>query len=166
MNIVKRSVLHCTQDYLWQNSLKKCLLLILLLFLPALNISGGIMVAFEHCKALREAGYDVTIINDDFDESRWCKYQGIRFPVLDSRGYKFIGSFDKAVATMWSTVKFLEEYTNIKERYYLVQILKQTFMNPGFHDGLKQIKSIRQSGSAVFNYFKMVSRMAEKKLWT
>ena len=32
MNIVKRSVLHCTQDYLWQNSLKKCLLLILLLF--------------------------------------------------------------------------------------------------------------------------------------
>lgn len=99
--------------------------------LPALNISGGIMVAFEHCKALREAGYDVTIINDDFDESRWCKYQGIRFPVLDSRGYKFIGSFDKAVATMWSTVKFLEEYTNIKERYYLVQNFETNFYEPG-----------------------------------
>ena len=26
------------------------------------------MVAFEHCKVLREHGYDVTIINDDIDE--------------------------------------------------------------------------------------------------
>lgn len=99
--------------------------------LPALNISGGIMVAFEHCKVLREAGYDVTIINDDFDESRWCKFQGIRFPVLDSREYKFNGSFDKAVATMWSTVNFLEEYTNIKQRYYLVQNFETNFYEPG-----------------------------------
>ena len=98
--------------------------------LPALNISGGIMVAFEHCKVLREAGYDVTIINDDIDSSMWCKFQGIRFPVLASREYIFKGRFDKAVATMWSTVQFLDEYVNIGQRYYLVQNYETNFYEP------------------------------------
>ena len=95
--------------------------------LPALNISGGIMVAFEHCKVLREHGYDVTIINDDIDERKWCEFSGIKFPVLPSREYIFTGRFDKAVATMWSTVKFLENYTNIGKRYYLVQNFETNF---------------------------------------
>lgn len=95
--------------------------------LPALNISGGIMVAFEHCKVLREHGYDVTIINDDIDERKWCEFSGIKFPVLPSSEYIFTGRFDKAVATMWSTVKFLENYTNIGKRYYLVQNFETNF---------------------------------------
>lgn len=99
--------------------------------LPALNISGGIMVAFEHCKVLRESGYDVVIINDDFDESRWVTFSGIEFPVMPSRYSYFVGSFDKVVATMWSTVKFLEKYTNIKERYYLVQNFETNFYQSG-----------------------------------
>ena len=99
--------------------------------LPALNISGGIMVAFEHCKVLRENGYDVVIINDDFDESRWVTFSSIEFPVMPSRYSYFKGSFDKVVATMWSTVKFLEKYTNIKERYYLVQNFETNFYQSG-----------------------------------
>ena len=100
------------------------------MILPALNISGGIMVAFEHCKVLREHGYDVTIINDDFDARRWCEFQGIKFPVLPSRETIFRGHFDKAIATMWSTVKFLEAYTNIGQRYYLVQNFETNFYEP------------------------------------
>ena len=98
--------------------------------LPALNISGGIMVAFEHCKVLREHGYDVTIINDDIDDSTWCEFQGIKFPVLPSRESIICGHFDKAVATMWSTVKFLEGYSNIGQRYYLVQNFETNFYEP------------------------------------
>lgn len=98
--------------------------------LPALNISGGIMVAFEHCKVLREHGYDVTIINDDIDDSTWCEFQGIKFPVLPSRESVICGHFDKAVATMWSTVKFLEGYSNIGQRYYLVQNFETNFYEP------------------------------------
>lgn len=100
------------------------------MILPSLNISGGIMVAFEHCKVLRECGYDVTIINDDIDSRKWCEFSGIKFPVLASREYIFTGRFDKAVATMWSTVKFLENYTNIGKRYYLVQNYETNFYEP------------------------------------
>lgn len=129
--------------------------------LPALNISGGIMVAFEHCKALREAGYDVTVINDDFDESKWCKFQGIRFPVLDSRGYKFKGTFDKVVATMWSTVNFLEEYTNIKQRYYLVQNFETNFYEAG--DPLR-IEANQKYSPNVEVQFLTISKWCEKWL--
>ena len=129
--------------------------------LPALNISGGIMVALEHCKVLRESGYDVTIINDDIDESKWCKFQGLRFPVLDSRNYKIKGTFDKAVATMWSTVNFLEKYTNIKQRYYLVQNFETNFYEPG--DPLR-IEANQKYSPNVEMQFLTISKWCEKWL--
>ena len=98
--------------------------------LPALNISGGIMVALEHCRVLKNAGYDVTIIDTDTAENKWCEFQNVKFPVLDSRGYKFEGVFDKAVATMWFTMNFLEDYANIRKRYYLVQGFETDFYEP------------------------------------
>lgn len=129
--------------------------------LPALNISGGVMVAFEHCKVLREAGYDVTIINDDFDESKWCKFHGIRFPVLDSRGYQFKGTFDKVVATMWSTVNFLEKNTNIKSRYYLVQGFEPDFYEPG---STLRIEANQKYSPNVEVQFLTISKWCEKWL--
>lgn len=94
---------------------------------PSLNISGGIMVALEHCKVLREAGCDVTIISDGEENQKWCEFRGTRFPVLLKKDYSFNGSFDKAVATMWTTVNFLESYSNIGQRYYLVQNFETDF---------------------------------------
>lgn len=129
--------------------------------LPALNISGGIMVAFEHCVALRKAGYDVTIINDDIDKRSWCKYQGVKFPVLPSRRYKFKGKFDKVVATMWSTVNFLEKYTNINERYYLVQNFETNFYEP--NDPLR-IEANQKYLPKVDVQFLTISRWCEKWL--
>lgn len=108
----------------------------LMMVLPALNISGGIMVAFEHCKTLKNAGYDITIVNDDFDDSKWITFAGVEFPVIASRKFKFRGKIDKAVATMWSTVSFLEKNVNIKDRYYLVQNFETDFYE--FGDSLKE----------------------------
>lgn len=98
--------------------------------LPALNISGGIMVAFEHMQMLRNAGYDVTVINDDYDKSRWATFNDKEYPVLPSRYSYFKGTFDKTVSTMWSTVDFAEKYALIKQRYYLVQNFETDFYEP------------------------------------
>lgn len=129
--------------------------------LPALNISGGIMVAFEHCKVLREHGYDVTIINDDIDDSTWCEFQGIKFPVLPSRESIICGHFDKAVATMWSTVKFLEGYSNIGQRYYLVQNFETNFYEP--MDSLR-IEANQKYSPKVDVQFLTISKWCEKWL--
>ena len=129
--------------------------------LPALNISGGIMVAFEHCKVLREHGYDVTIINADIDDSTWCEFQGIKFPVLPSRESIICGHFDKAIATMWSTVKFLEEYSNIGKRYYLVQNFETNFYEP--MDPLR-IEANQKYSPKVDVQFLTISKWCEKWL--
>lgn len=133
----------------------------IVMVLPALNISGGIMVAFEHCKVLREHGYDVTIINDDIDDSTWCEFQGIKFPVLPSRESIICGHFDKAIATMWSTVKFLEEYSNIGKRYYLVQNFETNFYEP--MDPLR-IEANQKYSPKVDVQFLTISKWCEKWL--
>ena len=98
--------------------------------LPTLNISGGVMVAFEHCKVLKNNGFDVTILHDDVDKREWVTFDGIEFPVMSTRYSKFKGRFDKVVATLWSTVSFLEKYNNIQKRYYLVQGFETNFYEP------------------------------------
>lgn len=119
------------------------------------------MVAFEHCKVLREHGYDVTIINDDIDDSTWCEFQGIKFPVLPSRESIICGHFDKAVATMWSTVKFLEGYSNIGQRYYLVQNFETNFYEP--MDPLR-IEANQKYSPKVDVQFLTISKWCEKWL--
>lgn len=88
--------------------------------LPSLNISGGIMVALKHAIILQDMGYDVTLLNVDF-KTTWCTFENHQIPVLGQNGKMLKGRFDKAVATMWTTVDFLENYANIGKRYYLVQ---------------------------------------------
>lgn len=98
--------------------------------LPSLNISGGIMVALEHAGILKKKGYDVTLINGDYDKRYWFKFNDIEFPVIPSKYSHFNGSFDKAVSTVWFTNVFLETYNNIKNRYYLVQGFETDFYEP------------------------------------
>lgn len=135
----------------------------LMMVLPALNISGGIMVAFEHCKALKNAGYDITIVNDDFNDSKWITFAGVEFPVIASRKFKFVGKIDKAVATMWSTIDFLEKNINIKDRYYLVQNFETDFYE--FGDSLKE-KANASYSPKVDVKFLTISKWCEDWLWT
>lgn len=117
---------------------------------PSLNISGGIMVALEHCKVLRGAGYDVTVISESEDNQKWCDFRGIRFPVLSKKEYSFYGSFDKAVATMWTTVKFLEGYPNISQRYYLVQNFETDFYEANHPSRIEANQSYLPHGKITF----------------
>lgn len=98
--------------------------------LPSLEISGGIMVVLKHAAMLQDAGIDVLLINVD-NKTEWCEFEGHRIPVLGQNGKMLEGKFDSAVATMWPTVSFLENYANIEKRYYLVQNFETNFYLPG-----------------------------------
>ncbi|MGN8920651.1 glycosyltransferase [Lachnospiraceae bacterium HCP28S3_F9] len=98
--------------------------------LPSMNISGGIMVALKHATMLQDAGYDVTLLNVD-NKTTWCDYEEHQIPVLGQDGRFLTGRFDHAVATMWTTVAFLENYINIDKRYYLVQNYETDFYEFG-----------------------------------
>ena len=92
---------------------------------PPMTISGGIMVALKHALMLRHKGYDVMML--EAGDRGWIEFDGERIPVIDRDLRNLAGRIDKAVATMWTTVEFLEHYPNIGERYYLVQNFETDF---------------------------------------
>lgn len=100
------------------------------ILLPALNISGGIMVAMWHAIFLRESGYDVTILSENTRETA-CTFENQEFPVLPLKEGAVNGYFQKMIATMWVTEKWLHKFPNIKEKYYLVQNYETDFYEPG-----------------------------------
>lgn len=100
------------------------------ILLPALNISGGIMVAMWHGVFLREAGYDVTIFSENTRETA-CMFENQEFPVIPLKAGVVKGHFHKMIATMWVTEKWLHEFSNVKDKYYLVQNYETDFYEPG-----------------------------------
>ena len=70
------------------------------------------------------------MLNVDY-KTKWYENDGRRIPVIGQNLQMLEGRFDKVVATMWTTVKFLEEYANIEKRFYLVQNYETDFYRPG-----------------------------------
>lgn len=100
--------------------------------LPGFQISGGVMVALQHCRMLREAGKDVLLLSiDEKGKEKWYEFEECLFPVLNCNRLLVTGTIDQAVATMWSTVKWLEQYPTINRKAYLVQNYEPDFYNPG-----------------------------------
>lgn len=98
--------------------------------LPTLHISGGVLVAFKHCIMLKEAGYDILLINDGYDQNN-IVYNGLELPVISRKSIQIHGTFDKAVATLWTTTSFIVLYPNILNRYYFVQNFETDFYESG-----------------------------------
>lgn len=99
--------------------------------LPSLEISGGVRVALEHMAVLQKSHVDISIINTiGNDKRKWISYRGAKIPIVLYESERLDTTIDKAVATMWSTVRVLEEYNNIKQRYYLVQNFETDFYKP------------------------------------
>ena len=106
----------------------------IVMVLPSLNVSGGIMVALKHAVMLHDEGNDVSLISNSFTEDGlWYEEEGVRFPVLSRDLGIFRGRFDKMIGTMWTTVPFMKYYANTQNRYYLVQNLETGFYQPGDH---------------------------------
>ncbi len=102
----------------------------LLMILPSTKISGGVLVALKHCEMLRNAGLDVTILNEgpEYDD---ITYNGYTYFVLSYQYAKFFAKIDKAVSTFWATLLFQYAYPNIRDRYYFVQGYEVNFTPPG-----------------------------------
>lgn len=84
------------------------------------DISGGILVALRHASMLQDQGYDVSILSL-YDDKKTCEFLGHTFPILPIENVNLKQTFDVAVATMWSTVSYVEAIPNAKNKYYLVQ---------------------------------------------
>lgn len=98
--------------------------------LPSLEISGGIKVALKHAAILQSSGKDVLLILLS-GETEWYEFEGHCFPVISLEKTKITGEIGCAIATMWTTVKFVETYPNIKRKCYLVQNFETNFYAPG-----------------------------------
>lgn len=99
--------------------------------LPVLQISGGALVALKHCAMIQEAGYDVSLINQGYEKEKWVEKDGRKIPVINYHSVNIAQSFDKVVATLWTTVDFFRIYSRIKDCYYNVQNFETDFYKSG-----------------------------------
>lgn len=129
--------------------------------IPNAQISGGILVAEKHATYLQEKGLDVSFIHDGEEEIECFQYGNYRFPLLRSRTTAFMGSMDSAVATLYTTMEFVQNYPNIKNRLYFVQNLETNFPFPGNWDRIRASQSYMPIGDVRFI---TISRWCEKWL--
>ena len=100
--------------------------------LPSFQVSGGVMVALQHARILRKTGRDVLLLSiDERGKEKWYDFENCRFPVINCADSRFLGTIDQAVATMWSTVDYLERIPSIQRKCYLVQNYEPDFYDPG-----------------------------------
>ena len=102
----------------------------ILFVLPSLQISGGVMIAVKHACVLQKKGYDVSLACMNASVN-WEKCDGQELPVLMLNRGMIKGSWDIAVATMWTTLSYLLSYEKIKRRLYLVQNYETDFYKAG-----------------------------------
>lgn len=109
--------------------------------LPSTDISGGINVVLKHADILREHGWDVTLIDAIHPTTLKKSLKEYEYR-LSLPGYNVLTAyktkpelyFDTIVATLWSTLEYVKEYANARNRLYFVQNFETDFYNHG--DGL------------------------------
>ena len=98
--------------------------------LPSTNISGGVNVILKHCNILRKNGWDVTAINMDVSDKNIVSEDG-EVNVVSGVKHEVRSHFDDMVATLFTTLKYVKEYPNVRDRYYLVQNFETNFNDYG-----------------------------------
>ncbi len=98
--------------------------------LPSTNISGGVNVVLKHCDILRRNGWDVTVINMDASDDDIESEDG-RVSVVSGVKHDVAAKFDTMVATLFTTLKYVKAYPEVKNRCYLVQNFETDFNDYG-----------------------------------
>ena len=125
---------HCTSVYTatkLANYIRSIMKPNIVFALPVLQISGGALVVLKHCTILKQAGYDVTILNYGDETSQYVMKDNVRINVINFYDVSIAAYLDKAVATLWSTIKLFNEYPKIERRYYNVQNFETDFYRAG-----------------------------------
>ena len=96
--------------------------------LPSAEISGGIMVALRHACFLQDAGWNVDIIAHYAKSQIWEEF-GHTFSCISyaDGAYENRSYYDLMVATMWTTVDYIEHYPRVGKKAYLVQNYEKDF---------------------------------------
>ena len=102
-------------------------------FIPSLQIAGGIRIVFIHASYLQDEGWDVDIIAPGID-SNYIEFQGHKFNLITYNNSIINAQYDILVATLFSTLYSVLNYTKVKRRLYLVQSYETDFFHYGdFH---------------------------------
>lgn len=76
----------------------------------------------QHAYILKDAGYDVFIINENVTKKvSQIDKNGICIPVISKSETYIYGSFDTVVVGTWTGISFIQTYSNIKRSFYFVQ---------------------------------------------
>ncbi len=125
---------HCTSVYTaapFSQYIRNIMKPNILFALPTLQLSGGSLVVLKHCTFLKEAGYDVTILNYGSETTKYVMKDDIRINVINYYSISISTYLDKAVATLWTTTRLFSEYSKIGKRYYNVQNFETDFYRAG-----------------------------------
>lgn len=100
--------------------------------IPGSVIRGGVNVAMHHAKFLMDIGFDVTLLSDThLDNEQNVTIDGREIPVVAIDKDDVECYFNKLVATLWNTTKFVSSYTKAYQKYYLVQGYETDFSPHG-----------------------------------
>lgn len=98
--------------------------------LPSTNISGGVNVTLKHCDILRRNGWDVMVINMDASDENIVSEDG-EVSVVSGVKHDAKARFNTMVATLFTALKYVKEYPEVKNRCYLVQNFETDFNDYG-----------------------------------
>lgn len=122
--------------------------------LPSTNVSGGVNVVLKHCEILRKNGWDVMVINMDVSDENVENSFG-ETNVVSGVKHPILARFDRMVATLYTTLGYIEAYPKVKKKIYLVQGFETNFGEYG--------STIKRVANATYNALDNISYVTVSK---
>ena len=98
--------------------------------LPSLEISGGVKVVLIHASFLQEEGWDVDLLVPESNIHLY-EFKDHQFNVIGLNKAILSAQYDILVATLYTTLYFVINYSKVKRRLYLVQSYETDFFSFG-----------------------------------
>ena len=98
--------------------------------LPSLIISGGIYVVLEHASFLQDSGWDVDFLIPETNIN-FIEFKGHKFNAINLAISMISAQYDLLVATLYTTLFIVLNYSKVKRRLYLVQGYETDFFSYG-----------------------------------
>ena len=98
--------------------------------LPSLIISGGIYVVLEHASFLQDSGWDVDFLIPETNIN-FIEFKGHKYNAINLANSMMEVQYDILVATLYTTLFIVLNYSKVKRRLYLVQGYETDFFSYG-----------------------------------
>ena len=98
--------------------------------LPSLEISGGVKVVLIHASFLQDQGWDVDLLIPE-TKINLFEFQEHQLNVIGLNNAKVNAQYDILVATLYTTLYTVINYSKVKRRLYLVQSYETDFFSYG-----------------------------------